>query len=100
MEPEVMEAEVEWAIKQLKDNKASGQDRIPIELIKIITKICNNIWETGKWPEDWKGSTFIPIFKKGDARSCDNYRTIALISHTSKILLKIIHKRMESTIER
>src|SRR6218665_1128296 len=54
----------------------------------------------GKRPEDWKKSTFIPIFKKGDARSCDNYRTIALISHTSKILLKIIHKRMESTIER
>src|SRR6218665_1599194 len=108
MEPEVMEAEVEWAIKQLKDNKAPGQDGMPIELIKagedatikIITKICNNIWKTGKWPEDWKESTFIPIFKKGDARSCDNYRTIALISHTSKILLKIIHKRMESTIER
>src|SRR6218665_3331415 len=98
------------AIKQLKDNKALGQDGIPIELImikagedvtiKIITKICNNIWKTGKWPEDWKGSTFILIFKKGDARSCDNYRTIALISHTSKILLKIIHTRMESTIER
>src|SRR6218665_1452302 len=53
-----------------------------------------------QWPEDWKGSTCIPIFKKGDARSCDNYRTVALISHTSKILVKIIHKRMESTIER
>src|SRR6218665_3451748 len=67
---------------------------------KDNNKICNNIWKTGKWPEDWKGSTFIPIFKKGEARSCDNYRTIALISHTSKILLKIIDKRMESTIER
>src|SRR6218665_2423199 len=72
MEPEVMEAEVEWAIKQLKDNKDPGQDGIPIELIKaeedamikIIKKICNSIWKTGKWPEDWKGSTFIPIFKK------------------------------------
>jgi len=92
----------------LKDNKAPGQDGLPIELtkaeedatIKIITKICNKIWKTEKWPEDWKGSTFIPIFIKGDARSCDNYMTIALISHTSKILLKIIHKRMESTIER
>src|SRR6218665_797248 len=94
----------------MKDNKAPGQDGIPIELIKpgedamikIITKICNNIWKTGKWPEDWKGLSFIPIFKKGDARSCDNNRTIALISHTSKILLKIIclHKRMESTTER
>src|SRR6218665_3054035 len=72
MEPEVMEAEVEWAIKQLKDNKAPGQDGIPIELIKagedatikIITKICNNTWKTRKWPEDWKGSTFITIFLK------------------------------------
>src|SRR6218665_1437542 len=108
MEPEVMEAEVEWAIKQLKDNELLGQDGIPIELtkagedatIKIITKICNNIWKTGKWPDDWKGSTFIPIFKEGDARSCNNYRAIAIISHTSKILLKIIHERMESTIER
>ena len=107
-EPEVMEAEVEWAIKQLKDNKAPGQDGIPIELIKAgddamiktITKICNNIWTTGKWPDDWKSSVFIPIFKKGDAKECENYRTIAMISHTSKILLKIIHKRMESTIER
>ena len=79
MEPEVMEAEVEWAIKQLKDNKAPGQDGIPIELIKagedatikIITKICNNIWKTGKWPEDWKGSTFIPILKK---RRCKKLR--------------------------
>ena len=58
------------------------------------------IWTTGKWPEDWKSSVFIPIFKKGDAKECENYRTIAMISHISKILLKIIHKRMESTIER
>ena len=107
-EPEVMEAEVEWAIKQLKDNKAPGSDEIPIEMIKAgddamiktITKLCNNIWKTGEWPEDWKRSVFIPLFKKGDARDCENYRTIALISHTSKILLKIIHKRMENTIER
>ena len=106
MEPEVMEAEVEWAIKQLKDNKAPGQDGIPIELIKagedatikIITNICNNLWKTGKWREDWKGSTFIPIFKKRDARSCDNYNSFN--THTSKIQLKIIHQRMESTIER
>ena len=107
-EPEVMEAEVEWAIKQLKDNKAPGQDGIPIEMVKAgdgvmtktITKICNNIWTTGKWPADWKSSVFIPLFKKGDAKECENYRTIAMISHISKILLKIIHKRMESTIER
>src|ERR1700733_11359088 len=95
-EPEVMEAEVEWAIRQLKDNKASGQDGIPIELIKagddavikIITKICNKIWTTGVWPEDWKSSIFIPLFKKGDAKECENYRTIALISHTRKYYLK------------
>ena len=75
MEPEVMKADVEWAIKQLKDNKALGQDGIPIELIKAvedgmiktIKKNCNNIWNTGKWSDNWKGTTFIPIFKKGDA---------------------------------
>jgi len=108
IEPEVMEAEVEWAINQLKDNKAPGRDGIPIEMIKAgdgamtktITKICNIIWTTGKWPEDWKSSVFIPLFKKGDAKECENYRTIAMISHISKILLKIIHKRMECTIER
>ena len=107
-EPRVMEAEVEWAITQIKDNKTPGVDEVPIELIKAagdgmikeITTLCNLIWETEEWPRDWTSSIFIPIFKKGDARECENYRTIALISHTSKILLKIIHKRMEGTIER
>jgi hypothetical protein len=69
-------------------------------MTKTITKICNNIWITGKWPEDWKSSVFIPLFKKGDMKECENYRTIAMISHISKILLKIIHKRMENIIER
>ena len=103
-----MEAEVEWAITQISDNKAPGADEIPIELIKAagegitkeITTLCNLIWEKEEWPKEWGKSIFIPIFKKGDARECENYRTIALISHTSKILLKIIHKRMESMIER
>src|ERR1043165_6319637 len=98
-----MEAEVEWAITQISDNKAPGADEIPIELIKAagegitkeITTLCNLIWEKEEWPKEWGKSIFIPIFKKGDARECENYRTIALISHTSKILLKIIHKRME-----
>jgi hypothetical protein len=83
-------------------------DEIPIELIKAggdrtireITRLCNQTWETGKWPRDWTKSVFIPLFKKGDARECENYRTIALISHTSKILLKIIHKRMEVIVDR
>src|SRR3984885_12786373 len=107
-EPNILLAEVEWAIEQLKDNKAPGADGIPIELIKAagdgiikeITTLCNLIWEKEDWPKDWEKSIFIPIFKKGDARECENYRTIEMISHTSKILLKIIHKRMESTIER
>ena len=107
-EPAILEGEVEWAIRQLKDNKAPGTDGIHIEMIKAggdemikkITLLCNRIWETGEWPRDWKSSVFIPIFKKGDAKDCENYRTVALISHTSKILLKIIHKRMESTVER
>jgi hypothetical protein len=107
-EPVILESEVEWAICQLKDNKAPGMDGIPIEMIRAggdemvrkITLLCNRIWETGEWPKGWKNSVFIPIFKKGDAKDCGNYRTIALISHTSKILLKILHKRMESTVER
>src|ERR1700733_13050358 len=107
-EPNILLAEVEWAIEQLKDNKAPGADGIPIELIKAagdgmvkeITTLCNLIWEKEEWPKDWEKSIFIPIFKKGDPRECENYMRIAIISHTSKILLKIIHKRMESTIER
>ena|SRR6218665_1234780 len=100
-------SEKEWAIEQLKDSRVPGTDGIPIELIKAagdsmvkgITALCNKIWEREERPSDWGKSIFTPIFKKVDARECENYRTIALISHTSKILLKIIHKRMESAMD-
>jgi len=100
MEPEVKRA--------LCDNKAPGCDGIPIELIKntgeerinVITELSLKIWMTGKWPTDWKTSVFIPIPKTGDIRDCSNHKTIALILHTSKVLLNIIHNRMESHVNR
>lgn len=107
-ETEIRESEVRRALEQINNNKAPGYDGIPIELIKaagdesirVMTRLCQHIWETEQWPKDWKRSIFIPIPKKGDTRECGNNRTIALISHTSKILLKIIQNRMESYVER
>ena len=84
-------------------NKASGGDRIPIELfqilnddaVKVLHSICQQIWKTQLWPQDWKRSVFIPIPKKGNAKECSNYRIIALISHTSKVMLKILQARLQ-----
>ena len=106
-EPNILESEVRKAIQQINNNKAPGCDDIPIELIKagdeemvkMITKLCQIVWDTGRWPSDWKKSVFVPIFKKGDPKDCSNYRTIALISHTSKVLLKVLHSRMEGYVE-
>ncbi len=100
LEPEPTLVEVEQALREIKNRKASGVDNIPIELIKhggddtakVILALCQQIWRSCKWPVDWKRSVFIPIPKKGDAQDCGNNCTIALISHTSKILLKIIQK--------
>ncbi|XP_028666325.2 uncharacterized protein LOC114658417 [Erpetoichthys calabaricus] len=104
LEPPIMEAEVALAIKQLAKNKAPGIDNIPVELLRpvplaVITTLCQKIWESGKWPRDWKRSIFIPLLKKGDTRDCSNYHTIALIPHASKVLLKIIQEWLRSTIE-
>jgi hypothetical protein len=107
-EPAVLESEVRRALLEIKNNKSPGSDGIPIELVKAageqgiqaLTALCQSIWETGVWPKDWKKSVYIPIPKKGDARECANNRTIALISHTSKVLLKIIQSRMETYVER
>jgi len=107
-EPSVTEAEVRRAIHDIKSNKAPGIDNIPIELVrlageegvKVITLLCQKIWQTGTWPEEWKQSVYIPIPKSGNAKECSNYRTIALISHTSKVLLKIIQGRMEQIVTR
>ena len=82
-------------------NKASGGDGIPVEVfqilkddaVKVLNSICQQIWKTQQWPQDWKGSVFIPIPKNGNAKECSSYHTIALISHTSKVMLKILHPR-------
>ena len=96
------------ALLEIKNNKSPGSDGIPIELVKAageqgiqaLTALCQSIWETGVWPKDCKKSVYIPIPKKGDARECANNRTIALISHIRKVLLKIIQSRTESYMER
>ena len=97
LEPDMLECEVKWVLGNITTNKASGSDRIPVELfqilkddaVKVLHSICQQIWETQQWPQDWKRSVFIPIPKKGNAKECSNYHTIALISHTSKVMLKI-----------
>ena len=102
LEPDVMEYEVKWALGSIANN-ASGGDRIPAELfqilkddsVKVLHSICQQIWKTQQWPQDWKRSVFIPIPKKGNAEECSNYRTIALISHASKVMLKILQVRLQ-----
>ena len=107
-EPEPTLAEIEHAIRELACNKAPGIDNIPIELVKnagketlnIISKLCQLIWKTTEWPVDWKRSVFLSLPKKGDVRECSNNRTISLIVHMSKILLKIIQKRLTPYTDR
>ena len=97
LEPDILECEVKWALGSIATNKASGGDGIPVELfqilkddaVKVLHSICQQIWKTQQWPQDWKRSVFIPITKKGNAKECSNYRTISLISHASKVMLKI-----------
>ena len=98
LEPDIVEYEVKWALGSVTMNKASGGDGIPLELfqileddsVKVLHSICQQIWKTQQWPQDWKRSVFIPIPKKGNARECSNYHTIALISHANKVMLKIL----------
>ena len=95
--PDKLECEVKWALGSITTNTASGGDGIPVELfqilkdddVKVIHSICQQIWKTQQWPQDWKRSVFIPISKKGKAKECSNYHTIALISHYSKVMFKI-----------
>ena len=102
-EPDILECEVKWASESITTNKASGGDGIPVELfqilkdeaVKVLHSICPQIWKTQQWPQDWKRSIFIPIAKKGNAKECSNYRTIALISHASKVILKILQARLQ-----
>ena len=107
LEPDTLECEVKWALGSITTNKASGGDGIPVELlqilkddaVKVLHSICQQIWKT-QWPQDWKRSVFIPIPKKGNAKGCSNYGTIALISHASKVMLKILQARQASTIQK
>ena len=103
LEPDILECEVKWALGSITTNKASGGDGIPIELfqmlkddvVKVLHSICQQIWKTEQWPQDWKRSVFIPMSKKSNAKECSNYHTIALISHTSKVMLKILQARLQ-----
>ena len=98
LEPDILECEVKRALGKITMNKASGGDGIPVELfqilkddaVKVLHSICQQIWKTRQWPQDWKRSVFIPIPKKGSAKECSNYCTIMLISHARKIMLKIL----------
>ena len=108
LEPDILECEVKWALGSLTMKKASRGDGIPVALfqipkgdaVKMLHSICQQIWKTQQWPQDWKRSVFIPIPKKGDAKECSNYCTIALISHTSKVMLKILQVRLPQYVHR
>ena len=106
LEQDILECEVKCALESITTNKASGGDGIPIELfqilkddaVKVLHSICQHIWKTQQWPKDWKRSVFIPIPKKGNAKQCSNYHTIALISHASKVMLKILQARLQQYV--
>ena len=103
LEPDILECEVKWGLGSITTNKASGGDGIPVELfqvlkddaVKVLHSICQQIWKTVQWPHDWKRSVSIPIPKKENAKECSNYCTIALISHASKVMLKILQARLQ-----
>ena len=107
LDPDILEYEVKWALGSISMNKASGGEGIPVELfqilkddaVKVQQSVGQQIWKTQKWPQDWKRSVFIPIPKKDNAKECSNYCTIALISHASKIMLKILQARLQQLCE-
>lgn len=106
-EPGILKEEVEQAIRYLQNNKSAGEDNINAEMLKQLTpagvdllwKICNRIWQTGQWPSDWSSSTFIPLHKKGSSHKCSNFRTIALISHPGKVMLRILLGRLRHFLD-
>ena len=101
LEPDILECEVKWALESITTNKASGGDGIPVELfqirkddaVKVLHSICQQIWKTQQWPQDWKRSVFIPIPKKDNAKECSNYCTVALTSHASKVTPQILQAK-------
>ena len=104
LEPDILKCDVQWSLGSITANKASGVDGISFELfhilkddaVKVLHSICQQIWKTQQWPQDWKRLVFIP--KKGNAKGCSNYHTIALISHASKVMLKILQARLQQCV--
>ena len=105
LKPDILECEVKWVLGSITTNKAIGGDRIPVELfqilkddaVKVLPLVCEQIWKTQQWPQDWKRSVFILIPKKGNAKECSNYCAIVLISHASKVILKILQARLQQS---
>ena len=103
LESDILECEVKWVLESITTNKASGGDGIPVELfqilkgdaVKVLHSICQQICKIQQWPQDWKRSVFIPIPKKGNAKECSNCPTVVLISHASKVVLKILQARLQ-----
>ena len=103
LESDILECEVKWALGSITTNKASEGDGIPVELfqilkddaVKVLHSVSQQIWKIQQRPQDWKRSVFIPVPKKGNVKECSNYRTIALISHASKVMLKILQARLQ-----
>ena len=106
LEPDILECEVKWALGRIATNKARGGDGIPVELfqilkddaVKVLYSICQQIWETQQWPQDWKRSVFIPIPKKGNAKEYSKYQIIVFISHASKVMLNIFRARLQQYV--
>ena len=106
LEPDILDCEVRWALGNISMNKASGGDKIPVELfqilkddaVEVLHSICQQVWKIQQWPQDWKRSVFIPIPKKGNVKEFSNYCTIALISHASKVMLKILQARFQQYV--
>ena len=108
LEPDILECEAKWVLGSITANKASGGDAMPVELFQILKddavtvqhSICQRIWKTQQWPQDWKRSVFNPIPKKGNAQECSNYHAIALISHANKVMLEILQARLQQYVNR
>ena len=106
LEPDILECEVKWALGSITTNKDSGADGIPVEpfqilnddAVKVLHSICQQIWKTQQWPQNWQRSDFIPIPKKANAKECSNYCTTELISHASKEMFKILQARLQQYV--
>ena len=107
LEPDILDCEIKWALGSITTNKAIGGYRLPVELLqilkhdamKLLHSICQEIWKIQQWPQDWKRSVFIPIPKKGKVKECSSYCTTVLISHASKVMLKILEARLQQSVK-